>query len=108
MKNISDFLVNEDAQEELEYKAQVNKPKKISVKAKHIGKKLAFNIYGGDFNELSFSMDNNDTKSFKEYCGDINRAYNKKVFSSSDIAFMISNWNDCLTGMKLAFDEKYG
>ena len=79
---------------------------KIPVKAKNIGKKLLDNIYGGDFNELSYAMEQNDFKSFRQYCNDINRNYSRPVFRSSDIKYMIDNWDLCIKAYHNYYDEK--
>jgi hypothetical protein len=79
---------------------------KIPVKAKNIGKKLLDDIYGGDFNELSYAMEQNDFKSFRQYCNDINRNYSKPVFRSSDITYMIDNWDLCMKAYQKYYDEK--
>jgi hypothetical protein len=79
---------------------------KIPVKAKNIGKKLLDDIYGGDFNELSYAMEQNDFKSFRQYCNDINRNYSKPVFRSSDITYMIDNWDLCMKAYHNYYDEK--
>lgn len=79
---------------------------KIPVKAKNIGKKLLDNIYGGDFNDLSYAMSQKDFKSFRQYCNDINRNYSKPVFRSSDITYMIDNWDLCMKAYQKYYDEK--
>ena len=79
---------------------------KIPVKAKNIGKKLLDNIYGGDFNDLSYAMSQKDIKSFRQYCNDINRNYSKPVFRSSDIKYMIDNWDLCMKAYHNYYDEK--
>lgn len=79
---------------------------KIPVKAKNIGKKLLDDIYGGDFNDLSYAMEQNDFKSFRQYCNDINRNYSKPVFRSSDITYMIDNWDLCMKAYQKYYDEK--
>ena len=79
---------------------------KIPVKAKNIGKKLLDNIYGGDFNELSYAMEQNDFKSFRQYCNDINRNYSRPVFRSSDIKYMIDNWDLCIKAYHNYYNEK--
>jgi hypothetical protein len=79
---------------------------KIPVKAKNIGKKLLDDIYGGDFNELSYAMEQNDFKSFRQYCNDINRNYSKPVFRSNDITYMIDNWDLCMKAYHNYYDEK--
>lgn len=79
---------------------------KIPVKAKNIGKKLLDNLYGGDFNELSNAMEQNDFKSFRQYCNDINRNYSKPVFRSDDIKYMIDNWDLCIKAYDNYYNEK--
>lgn len=79
---------------------------KIPVKAKNIGKKLLDDIYGGDFNELSYAMEQNDFKSFRQYCNDINRNYSRPVFRSSDIKYMIDNWDLCIKAYHNYYNEK--
>lgn len=79
---------------------------KIPVKAKNIGKKLLDDIYGGDFNDLSYAMSQKDFKSFRQYCNDINRNYSKPVFRSSDITYMIDNWDLCMKAYHNYYDEK--
>jgi hypothetical protein len=79
---------------------------KIPVKAKNIGKKLLDDIYGGDFNDLSYAMEQNDFKSFRQYCNDINRNYSRPVFRSSDITYMIDNWDLCMKAYHNYYDEK--
>ena len=79
---------------------------KIPVKAKNIGKKLLDDIYGGDFNELSYAMEQNDFKSFRQYCNDINRNYSRPVFRSSDIKYMIDNWDLCIKAYYNYYNEK--
>ena len=79
---------------------------KIPLKAKNIGKKLLDDIYGGDFNELSYAMEQNDFKSFRQYCNDINRNYSRPVFRSSDIKYMIDNWDLCIKAYHNYYDEK--
>lgn len=93
MKNIVEYI-NE------------NNTDKIPVKAKNIGKKLLDDIYGGDFNELSYAMEQNDFKSFRQYCNDINRNYSRPVFRSSDIKYMIDNWDLCIKAYHNYYDEK--
>ena len=79
---------------------------KIPLKAKNIGKKLLDDIYGGDFNELSYAMEQNDFKSFRQYCNDINRNYSRPVFRSTDIKYMIDNWDLCIKAYHNYYDEK--
>ena len=93
MKNIVEYI-NE------------NNTDKIPVKAKNIGKKLLDDIQGGDFNELSYAMEQNDFKSFRQYCNDINRNYSRPVFRSSDIKYMIDNWDLCIKAYHNYYDEK--
>ena len=93
MKNIVEYI-NE------------NNTDKIPVKAKNIGKKLLDDIYGGDFNELSYAMEQNDFKSFRQYCNDINRNYSRPVFRSSDIKYMIDNWDLCIKAYHNYYNEK--
>jgi hypothetical protein len=51
-------------------------------------------------------MSQKDFKSFRQYCNDINRNYSKPVFRSSDITYMIDNWDLCMKAYQKYYDEK--
>ena len=79
---------------------------KIPVKAKNIGKKLLDDIYGGDFNELYDACENGNKQLVYSICNDINRNYSKPVFRSSDIKYIIDNWDLCIKAYHNYYDEK--
>ena len=56
-------------------------------------KKLAYDIYGGDYNDLYDCMQNNDIDGARELLRTINREYRKRIFSSQDITYILNNWD---------------
>ena len=106
MKSIKEFLITEEQDSELKSELNNETPKKLSVKAKNIGRKLIKRLYGGDFNELASAMENGDTKLARQICNDINYYYRSKVFSSDQITFLIDNWAECLTGMQWIYQNE--
>jgi hypothetical protein len=99
MKNLTEYI-NESID------VRESNTDKIPVKARNIGKKLLDNLYGGDFNGLSYAMDQKDFKSFRQYCNAINYNYSKPVFRSDDIKYMIDNWDLCVKAYQNYYDEK--
>ena len=69
--------------------------------AKRCARKLLHNIYGGDYNELKYCMDQKDYDNAREVLRAINRNYRKRVFTTEEMNYIINNWNDVMD----AWDE---
>ena len=58
-------------------------------------------ILGGDYNDLKYCMDKKDYDNAREILRAINRGYRKRVFTSEEMNYIISNWNNVMD----AWDE---
>ena len=56
-------------------------------------KKLAYDIYGGDYNDLYDCMQNNDIDGARELLRAINREQRKRIFSSQEMTYILNNWD---------------
>jgi hypothetical protein len=56
-------------------------------------KKLAYDIYGGDYNDLYDCMQNNDIDGARELLRAINRELRKRVFSTKEMTYILNNWD---------------